>query len=121
MLQYLNDSWVGDFKWRQGWTWRSTDTDRPPTTLADLVQDNKWRLYVADVFDNPTTHVISMPEGVTSIPQRPFGQCEVQDTDPQQVVWLLNGCGCDNFNFTFISSSLSDPLDTLEATAKGVP
>ena len=26
---------------------------------------------------------------------------------------LFDGCGWDNFNLTFISSSLSDPLDTL--------
>jgi len=55
---YFNDSWSRDFKHRQGWIWRSGDTDRKPSTIADIVEDNKWRKFVQDVFDNPSHHGI---------------------------------------------------------------
>ena len=34
MLPYLNDLWVRDFMRRQGWIWRSTDTDCPPQYIS---------------------------------------------------------------------------------------
>ena len=34
MQPYLNHSWVRDFKRRQGWAWRSTDTDHARSDLG---------------------------------------------------------------------------------------
>ena len=58
---------------------RSSDTNGPPNTLADLVKNNKWRQHVAGVSDSPIAHGIAMPEGVTNIPQ---GLRECTQRDP---------------------------------------
>ena len=34
MQPYLNDSWVRDFKRRQGWAWRSTVTNQARSDLG---------------------------------------------------------------------------------------
>ena len=62
-------NWARDFKRRYDMTWRSGDTDRAPSTCADIVADNEWRRQVLDVFANPAAHGIIMPEGMTSIPR----------------------------------------------------
>ena len=62
-------NWARDFKRRYDMTWRSGDTDRAPSTCADIVADNEWRRQLLDVFANPAAHGIIMPEGMTSTPR----------------------------------------------------
>ena len=63
----FNEMWARDFKRWQGWRWKSADTDRKPSTSADIVEDNKWRKLVLDVFDNPDHHGIPMSSDHTAI------------------------------------------------------
>jgi hypothetical protein len=65
---YFNESWARDFKRRQGWSRRGGDTDRRPSSIADTVEDNKWRRFVQDVFENPAAHGIPMPADHSAIP-----------------------------------------------------
>ena len=65
---YFNQSWARDFKRRQGWSRRGGDTDRRPSTIADTVEDNKWRRFVQDVFENLAAHGIPMPADCSAIP-----------------------------------------------------
>ena len=65
---YFNESWARDFKRRQGWTWRTGNTDRRPSIVADTIVDNKWRKFVQNVFLHPALHGIPMSLGYSSVP-----------------------------------------------------
>ena len=62
--------WSRDWKRRFQLSWRSGDTDRRESTLADIVSDNAWRKQLIDVFENPANHGIVMPTGVSCIPPK---------------------------------------------------
>ena len=62
--------WSRDWKRRFNLEYRSGDTDRRASTLADIVANNRWRQQLTDVFKNLANHGIAMPTGFSCIPPK---------------------------------------------------
>ena len=63
-------SYGSDWKRRKGLSFRRGNTDRRPSTVADILADDEWRCLVQDVFENPKNHGLLIPERLQVIRPR---------------------------------------------------
>ena len=68
--RYFSAKW--DHKWlqKENHAWRKPTTDRPPSTIGDLMLENAWRDELERVIEDPRRFGIVMPAGLVSLPKR---------------------------------------------------
>ena len=67
---YFSAEWAHKWLQKENHTWHKPTTERPPSTIGDLMLDNAWRDELERVIEDPRRFGIVMPARLVSLPKR---------------------------------------------------